>query len=88
VLKVDNFGNLITNLTAEDVPQLLAGSNFKMTIGGKQVTKLAQTYSQGAQNEPFALMGSSGFVEISVNRGNAARVLGAQRGAEVTVELG
>lgn len=88
VLKVDNFGNLITNLTAEDVPQLLAGNSFKITVGGKQITKLAQTYSQGAQNEPFALMGSSGFVEISVNRGNAARTLGAQRGAEVTVELG
>jgi len=88
VLKVDNFGNLITNLTAEDVPQLLAGNSFKITVGGKQITKLAHTYSQGAQNEPFALMGSGGFVEISVNRGNAARILGAQRGSEVTVELG
>jgi S-adenosylmethionine hydrolase len=89
VLKVDNFGNLITNLTPEDVPQVLASpANLKVAVGGKQVTKVAQTYSQGAQGEPFVIVGSGGFLEISMNKGNAARALGAQRGAEVTVELG
>lgn len=88
VLKVDNFGNLVTNLTADDVPKLLAqGAVFKISINGKEVTKFLTLYTQGAQGEPFAVMGSSGFVEISVNRGNAARTLGAQRGAEVTVEI-
>lgn len=88
VLKVDNFGNLITNLTADDIPQVVAGGNFKLGIGNKQVNKLAQSYTQGAQGELLAIMGSSGFLEISVNRGNAARTLGVQRGAEVTVEIG
>ena len=89
VLKVDNFGNLITNLTPEDVPQILAGgANFKITLGGKSITKLSQTYAQGAQGEPIAIVGSSGFLEVSINRGSAARTLNVQRGAEVTVELG
>jgi hypothetical protein len=89
VLKVDNFGNLITNITAEDVPQILAtGASFKITLGSKQIARLVQTYAQGAQGEPFAILGSSGFLEISVNKGSAARALAAQRGAEVTVELG
>lgn len=87
VLKIDHFGNLITNFTAEDAPQLLTGSAFKMNVGAKEVSKLMQSYSQGAQGEPFAVVGSSGFLEISVNKGSAARALGVQRGAEVTLQV-
>lgn len=89
VLKVDNFGNLVTNLTLEDVPQLVAaGASFKILVGSREISKLSQTYSQGAQGELLAVVGSSGFLEISVNKGSAARTLGLQRGAEVTVQLG
>jgi S-adenosylmethionine hydrolase len=87
VMRVDTFGNLVTNLTPEDVPQLLAGGkSFKISVGGKEVSKFHQAYGQGEQGEVFALLGSSGFLEISMNRGNAARTLGAQRGSPVTLE--
>ncbi len=87
ILKVDNFGNLITNLTPDHVPHVFAGDGkFKITLAGKEISKLAQHYTQGAPGEPFAILGSSGFLEIAMNRGNAARTLGAQRGVEVTVE--
>jgi S-adenosylmethionine hydrolase len=89
VLKVDNFGNLITNLSVEDVPQLVAGGGqCKVTAGAKPVTRFVQTYAQGEPGEAFALIGSSGFLEISMNRASAAKTLGLQRGAEVTVEGG
>ena len=88
VLKVDNFGNLITNMTPEDVPYLISQTkSFKIVVGTREIHKFAQTYSQGVPGELFAILGSSGFLEISVNKGNAARTLGVQRGAEVTVEL-
>lgn len=88
VLKVDNFGNLITNLSTDDFPQIAAPSpNFKAVVGTKEITKFAQSYSQGAPGEVFVIVGSSGFVEIATNRGSAARTLGVQRGAEVTVTL-
>ncbi len=88
VLRVDNFGNLVTNLTPESVPQLMvAGRKLRVLVAGKEIHQLAQTYAQGTPGEPFAILGSSGFLEISVNRGNAARLLEVQRGAEVTVEL-
>ncbi|HXN98008.1 MAG TPA: SAM-dependent chlorinase/fluorinase [Candidatus Acidoferrales bacterium] len=89
VLRVDNFGNLITNLTAEDVPGLIAPSaKFTIRVGNAAVTKIVPTFAQGAAGETFAIIGSSGYVEICVNKGNAARTVGAGRGAEVTVELG
>jgi S-adenosylmethionine hydrolase len=89
VLRVDHFGNLITNITAADVPALVAANGkFTIRLGNGQVSKVVQTFAQGAQGEVVGIIGSSGFLEISVNKGNAARTLAAARGAEVTVELG
>jgi S-adenosyl-L-methionine hydrolase (adenosine-forming) len=88
ILRVDAFGNLMTNLTAEDVPAAsLASGTVKLAINGKEVRKFGQTFASGNPGEPIAVLGSAGFVEIAVNRGNAARTLGANRGAEVTLDL-
>ncbi len=88
VLRVDHFGNLMTNLTLQDLPQaMVSAGKVNLHIGGKTIQQLVQTYAQGNAGEPFAILGSSGFLEISVNKGSAARVLGVQRGAEVTLEL-
>lgn len=87
ILRADNFGNLLTNFTEEDLPQVLAGSNFKMRVGNAQISKFVQTFGNGAPNEPVLILGSSGFFEVAVNRGNAAKTLNATRGAEVTIEL-
>lgn len=88
VLRVDIFGNLMTNFTAEDVARHAPSTNgtLKLQIGGKPVEKLVDTFAQGEAGVPVALMGSSGFLEIAVNKGNAARLLGVNRGAEVTLE--
>jgi S-adenosylmethionine hydrolase len=88
VLRVDHFGNLITNVTVEDVPDLVAaGGNVKINVGNGQVSKVVRTFAEGAAGEVVGLIGSSGYLEISVNKGNASRTLGVGRGAEVTVEL-
>ena len=88
VLRVDVFGNLLTNLTAEDVPAAaVASGDIRLSVSGKEVRKFTTTFALGTPGEPIALFGSSGFLEIAVNRGNAARTLGANRGAEVTLEI-
>ncbi len=89
VLRVDHFGNLMTNFRLDDLPEtMVTQGKIKLLVGNKQIRQLARTYSQGTSDEPFAILGSSGFLEISVSKGNAARALGVQRGAEVTLELG
>ncbi|MDA2914223.1 SAM-dependent chlorinase/fluorinase, partial [Acidobacteriia bacterium AH_259_A11_L15] len=60
---------------------------FKLTAGGKEITKLVPNYSEGGQGEIFALLGSSGYLEIATNRGGAAKLLGLARGAEVNLQL-
>jgi S-adenosyl-L-methionine hydrolase (adenosine-forming) len=89
VLRIDAFGNLMTNFKVEDVPALAAADGkFTIRIGNVQITKLSPTFAQGATGEAIAVIGSSGYLEIAMNKANAARALGVARGAEVTVELG
>ena len=86
VLRMDHFGNLITNFRPDDMPDgALKSGTLKMQVNGKEVKRLVETFAQGEPGEPVALVGSSGFIEIAVNKGNAARVVGAGRGATVVV---
>ena len=88
VLRVDAFGNLMTNLKAEDIPAgALDAGTIKLAVNGKPVVKFAHTFALGNPGEPIAMLGSAGYVEIAVNRGSAARTLGVNRGAEVTLDL-
>ena len=88
VLRADHFGNLITNVTPEDVPALVTpNGNLSISVGNGKITKVVTTFADGAAGEPVGIIGSTGYLEISVNKGNASRTLGAGRGAEVTVEF-
>ncbi len=88
ILRVDHFGNLMTNFTIENLPEAMRRSGpIAMTVGGKPVKQFVETFAQGPAGEPVALLGSSGFIEIAVNKGNAARSLVASRGAEVILQL-
>jgi hypothetical protein len=89
VLKTDKFGNLITNISPKDIPQIFDGSSkaFKITVGKAEVTKLVSTYAAGAPGELFALLGSTGFLEISTNKAAASRAAGADKGSEVTITI-
>jgi len=90
VLKTDKFGNLITNITPKDIPQLFeeAPPAFKLVIGKAEVTKIKNAYAQAIPGELFGILGSMGYLEISANRAAASRVAGADRGSDVTVVLG
>ncbi|MGA7784530.1 MAG: SAM-dependent chlorinase/fluorinase, partial [Candidatus Acidiferrales bacterium] len=88
VLRVDHFGNLITNFTLEDLPEAMQQPGpARFAIAGKPVKQFVETFAKGAAGEPVALVGSTGFIEIAVNKGNAARVLGVGRGAEVVLQI-
>jgi len=86
ILRADSFGNLVTNLRQEDLPEGVAQNGaIQLQAGTQAVSKFVETFAQGNGTEPFAYLGSSGFVEIAVNKGNAARTLGLNRGAAVVL---
>jgi len=84
VLKVDAFGNLITNFRVEDLPaNAVEKGEVRLQIGSQPVTKLVPTFAQGPAGEAVAYIGSSGFLEVAMNKGSAARTLGLGRGTPV-----
>ena len=90
VLKVDRFGNLITNITPQDAPLLFAGEGkaFKIVVGSCEITEIHRAYAEGAPGEVMGVLGSMGFLEIAANRGAAAQLTGAGKGTDVTIILG
>lgn len=89
-IKLDKFGNIITNIRPADVPQLFEENPppFRITIKGREISRLSKSFAEGKPSEIFALLGSSGFLEICTNCGSAAKELDADRGAEVEISLG
>jgi S-adenosylmethionine hydrolase len=83
VLYVDRFGNAITNISAADLKSI--HYPISIFIGCKRVCGIGQFYQEVVVGKPIAVMGSSGFLELAVNRGSAARLLGLQVGTKVIV---
>ncbi len=89
VLKVDRFGNLITNITPQDAPMLFASEPgaFKILVGKHEITEIHSNYSEGAPGEVFGILGSMGYLEIAADRGSAAKIIGSGKGSEVLISL-
>jgi len=89
VLKVDKFGNLITNVTPADVPALFSAKPgaFKIVVGSREITTIHSAYAEGAQGEVFGILGSMGYLEIVANRAAAAQITSAGKGSEVTITI-
>ena len=79
VIWADRFGNLITNFTPIMLKSFGMDSGFVIKAGKAEICHLSCAYAESGEGECLAIIGSSGHLEISVNQGNAARVLGLKR---------
>lgn len=87
VMRVDGFGNLVTNFREEDLPEAAKQSGqVRFQIGTHAVSRLVDTFASGNAGEPIAYVGSNGYVELGINKGSAAKTLGLGRGAAVTLQ--
>jgi S-adenosyl-L-methionine hydrolase (adenosine-forming) len=86
VLRVDRFGNLITNIDAATLVKIAA--TVKVRVGRQVIPGIVSTYADAASGELCALVGSSDRLEIAVNGGSAAAMLGLGRGAVVQLRRG
>jgi len=85
VLRVDRFGNLVTNVDRRSFDRLTGGSAVDIRIGGHVVAKVVSTYADAVNGEVCALFGSTDHLEIAANGASAASLLALERGAPVTV---
>jgi hypothetical protein len=84
VLKADRFGNLITNLSEDQFPQLRTRP-FELLVGVQLIIGLTQTFGSCAPGELAAIIGSSGYLEVAVNQGSAAKTLGCGCGTPIEI---
>ncbi|MFX0069667.1 MAG: S-adenosyl-l-methionine hydroxide adenosyltransferase family protein [Candidatus Hermodarchaeota archaeon] len=84
---IDSFGNATTNIALND--DLIVNSSFKIKDGERYDVKYKNKLFEGIFTSHFAnvplnsllfLKGSSGFLEISINQGNAAEHIGFKVG--------
>jgi S-adenosylmethionine hydrolase len=86
ILRIDRFGNLITNLPIEQFPDVKTRP-FELRVGLERIHRLALTYSETMIGEVFAIVGSSGYIEVAANQASAAKTLGCSSGAPVELEI-
>jgi S-adenosyl-L-methionine hydrolase (adenosine-forming) len=86
VLKADHFGNLVTNFHIDNFPDIKTNP-IELRAARERIHRLALTYSETEIGEVFAIVGSSGYIEIAANQASAAKILGCGAGAEVALEI-
>ena len=85
VVRVDRFGNLITNIDRHLFERLAGGHPMIIHIGPLQISKVVSHYAESLPNELCALFGSTDHLEIAANGASAAARTGARRGTAVRV---
>lgn len=87
VVHVDRFGNLITNISRQDLAALDPTGDAVLEVGIADATieGVQRAYADVGVGRLLAVIGSSGLLEVSANRRSAADVLGVGRGAAVRV---
>jgi S-adenosylmethionine hydrolase len=69
----DRFGNLVTN-----IPGSIITGTARVRVGDVTIGRVSVSYADGKEGEPLAIIGSSGFLEISLNKGSAIELFGGK----------
>jgi S-adenosylmethionine hydrolase len=84
IIHIDRFGNLITNITHDSFEK-----GTTLAVNGKVIRTFRSFFGEnvGEEEEPFAIWGSAGFLEIAVNGRSAADILNVKRGDPVETRI-
>lgn len=86
ILKVDRFGNLITNFHIDEFPAVETRP-FELQAGLLKIDRIALTFAQGKPGELFVVVGSAGYLEVAANQASAAKILGIAAGSMVELTV-
>ena len=83
IIFIDNFENVIVNIHKDEFEEQRKGRSFKIVFKRDEVIdKISETYADVNEGEKLALFNSAGYLEIAINKGNAAGLLGLQNFSE------
>ena len=72
---VDDFGNIVTNITREKFAEAVGDRNFVITLPGMRISRVHRTYDDVKFGSPLVLFNSHGRLEVAVNGGSAYKML-------------
>ena len=79
IIFIDNFENVIINITKEEFEEQRRGRSFKIVFKRDEIIeKISETYADVTESEKLALFNSAGYMEIAINKGNAAGLFGLE----------
>lgn len=77
IIFIDNFENVIVNITREEFEAQRKGRSFRIVFKRDEIIdKVSETYADATEGEKLALFNSGGYLEIAINKGNAAGLFG------------
>lgn len=85
VMRVDNFGNLITNIAKQDFDILSNGKTYTIQFGGEKFKRIHTNYNQADQGDCFLIFNDLNLLEIGIYKGNASELLGLQYDSPVSI---
>ncbi|MBX2898173.1 MAG: SAM-dependent chlorinase/fluorinase [Cyclobacteriaceae bacterium] len=85
VIRVDAYGNLITNIGKTEFEILTKSRNYTIQVGGEKFRRVHTNYHQTEQGECFLIFNSLGLLEVGIYKGNASELLGLQYDSPVNI---
>jgi S-adenosylmethionine hydrolase len=85
IVHIDHFGNLISNIPESMIREAGEDANVKIYVGNTIFDTIVNTFGDVPDGEPAAYIGSSGVLEIAINKGDAKEMLGVEKGAQVSI---
>jgi S-adenosyl-L-methionine hydrolase (adenosine-forming) len=87
VIYIDAYENAITNISEELFHEICKGKKFTISFRGYDIDVLSKAYKDVDPGEKLALFGSSGYLEIAINTGNASSLLGLKLKDSVRIDF-
>ena len=86
IIYIDNFENVVLNLTKEEFEEVRAGRKFRIVLmrNSEFITRISHNYAAVQPGENLAFFNAAGYLEIAINKGNVAGLFGLQRYANTT----
>jgi S-adenosylmethionine hydrolase len=88
IIFIDNFENVIVNITREQFEEQRKGRSFRIVFKRDEVIdRISESYADVNEGEKLALFNSAGYLEIAINKGNAAGLFGLKGFSEKSMQV-
>ena len=85
VIRVDHYGNLITNIEEEVFNILKKDRKYKVQFAREQIDRINASYNETDDGDALVVFNELGLLEIGINKGNASKLLGMRYDSPVNI---